>query len=178
MPLQQHGWTQSIILSKVSQAEEQKYCVTSLMHGIEKQEIQMKIFTKQEQTHRHRKQPYSYQREQWGGKRGKINQEFEIQRYKTTRTYYRAQGTVFGILYKSIMEKNLEKSLSHMHIYTHILLQSYSYRSQEPGLILREPIYLWPAVCLFRTAMAEERWAVTDGYFRVIGRVGQVFMME
>ena len=32
--LQQHGWTQSIILSKVSQTEKQKYCVTSLMHGI------------------------------------------------------------------------------------------------------------------------------------------------
>ena len=147
----------------------------------------MKIFTKEKQTHRHRKQPYGYQREQWRGKRGKIDQEFEIKRYKTTKTYYRAQGTVFGILYKPLMERNLEKSLSvyvcvciytHMHVYTHMLSQSYRYRSQDPRLILGEPTHLWPAAHLFRTAMAEERWAVTGGYFRVIGRIGQASMVE
>ena len=38
----------------------------------------MSLFTKQKQTHRHRKQTDGYQR----GKGGGINQEFEISRYK------------------------------------------------------------------------------------------------
>ena len=38
---------------------------------------QVNLFTKQKQTHRHRKQTYGYQR----GKGGRINQEFGISKY-------------------------------------------------------------------------------------------------
>ena len=38
----------------------------------------MNLFTRQKQTHRHRKQTYNYQR---GKEWGKINQEFGINRY-------------------------------------------------------------------------------------------------
>ena len=37
----------------------------------------MNLFTKQKQTHRHRKQTYGYKRKQWGG----INWEYGINRY-------------------------------------------------------------------------------------------------
>ena len=42
-----------IILSEASQTEKDKYHMIS---------IQMNLFMKQKQTHRHRKQPYGYQR--------------------------------------------------------------------------------------------------------------------
>ena len=58
-----------LILSEVSQKENDKYHVTSLICGILKM-IQMNLFTKQKQTHRHRKQIYSYQR---GKGKGEIN---------------------------------------------------------------------------------------------------------
>ena len=41
--------------------------------------IQMNLFTKQKQTHRHRKQTYGYQRGKGG--EGGINQRFGINRY-------------------------------------------------------------------------------------------------
>ena len=50
-----------IILSEVSQTEKNKYHVISLICGILKM-IKMNLFTKQKQTHRHRKQTYGYQR--------------------------------------------------------------------------------------------------------------------
>ena len=34
-----------------------------------KKMIQMNLFTKQKQTHRHRKQTYGYQRVKWGGEK-------------------------------------------------------------------------------------------------------------
>ena len=37
----------------------------------------MDLFTKQKQTHRHRKQTYGYQRRRWGG----VNQEYGVNRY-------------------------------------------------------------------------------------------------
>ena len=49
-----------IILSKVSQTDKDKYHIT-YMQNLKKM-IQINLFTKQEQTHRHRKQTYSYQR--------------------------------------------------------------------------------------------------------------------
>ena len=49
----------------------------SLIGGIEKR-IQMNLYTKQKQTHKHRKQIYGYQREK--GERSKS--AFEINRYK------------------------------------------------------------------------------------------------
>ena len=62
-----------ITLSEVSQID--KYQVVSVKCGVQKM-IQMSLFTKQKQTHRHRKQTYGYQK----GKGG-INQELEINRY-------------------------------------------------------------------------------------------------
>ena len=58
-----------IILSEVSQAEKDKYHMISLIYGIlkKKKKIQLNLFTKQKQTHRHRKQTYGYQR----GKEGR-----------------------------------------------------------------------------------------------------------
>ena len=50
-----------IILSQVSDTEEDKYHMISFICGIKKM-IQMNLFTKQKQTHRHRKQIYGYQR--------------------------------------------------------------------------------------------------------------------
>ena len=55
------------ILSKVSQMEKDNYHMISLVCGIEKKMIQMNLFTKQKQTHRHRKQTYGYQRGRGGG---------------------------------------------------------------------------------------------------------------
>ena len=49
-----------IILNEISQKEKDKYHMISLICGIKK--IQMNLFTKQKQTHRHRKQTYGYQR--------------------------------------------------------------------------------------------------------------------
>ena len=49
----------------------------SVKCGMKKKMIQMNLFTKQKQTHRHRKQTYRYQRGEAGG----INYEFRINRY-------------------------------------------------------------------------------------------------
>ena len=49
-----------IILSEVSQTEKDKYHMISLTCGIWNM-TQMNLFTKQKQTHRHRKQIYGYQ---------------------------------------------------------------------------------------------------------------------
>ena len=54
-----------IIPSKVSQTEEEKYHMIALICGIENM-IQMNLFTKQKQAHRHGKQTYGYQRGKWG----------------------------------------------------------------------------------------------------------------
>ena len=50
-----------IILSQVSQTDKDKYHMISLIVEY-KNMIQMNLFTKQKQTHRHRKQTYGYQR--------------------------------------------------------------------------------------------------------------------
>ena len=52
-----------IILSEVSQTEKDKYHTYHLYVESKKKMIQMNLFTKQKQTHRHRKQIYGYQRE-------------------------------------------------------------------------------------------------------------------
>ena len=60
-----------IILSEVSQTEKDKYHMISLICGILKKMIQMNktlLFTKQKQTHRHRKQTYGYQRGKVAGR--------------------------------------------------------------------------------------------------------------
>ena len=46
-----------IILSEVGQTEKDKYYMISLLCGIRKI-VKMNLFTKQKQTHRHRKQTY------------------------------------------------------------------------------------------------------------------------
>ena len=48
-----------IILSEVSQTEKDKYDITYMWNL--KKMIQMNLFTKQKQTHRHRKHTYIYQ---------------------------------------------------------------------------------------------------------------------
>ena len=55
--------------TKWSKLEKDQSYMISLICGIEKI-IQMNLFTKQKQTHRHRKQIYGYQR---GKVRGRIN---------------------------------------------------------------------------------------------------------
>ena len=58
-----------IILSKVSQTELRQISYdTAYMWNLKKKMIQMNLFTKQKQTHRHRKQTYGYQR----GKLGRV----------------------------------------------------------------------------------------------------------
>ena len=52
---------EKIMLNEVSQTEKDKYHMISLIYGIENM-IQMNLFTKQKQTHRHRKYTYGYQR--------------------------------------------------------------------------------------------------------------------
>ena len=91
---------ESIILNEVSQAEKDKYYMISLIFGIQKI-VKMNLFTKQKQTHRHRKQTISYQRGRGGG----INWEFEINRCTLSyikqvnkRVYCIPQGTIFDIL--------------------------------------------------------------------------------
>ena len=58
-----------IILSEVSQTEKDKYHMMSLTCGIKKI-MQMNLFAKWKQTHRHEKQSYGYQR---GKGQGGIN---------------------------------------------------------------------------------------------------------
>ena len=54
-----------IILSEVSQTEKDKYPMI-FMRNLKKM-IQMNLFIKHKQTHRHRKQTYDYQRGKLGG---------------------------------------------------------------------------------------------------------------
>ena len=49
-----------VILGEVSQTEKEKYHMISIMWNLKKM-IQMKLFTKQKQTHRLREQTYGYQ---------------------------------------------------------------------------------------------------------------------
>ena len=66
-----------IILSEVSQMEKDKYCMISLLCEIWKI-VQRNLFTEQKQTHRHRKQTYSYRRERGSGG---INWEYVVNRH-------------------------------------------------------------------------------------------------
>ena len=50
-----------LIIDEVSQTKQDKYYMIRLIHGILKK-IQMNLFTKQKQIHRHRRQNYGYQR--------------------------------------------------------------------------------------------------------------------
>ena len=47
---------ETVILSEVSQTEKEKYHVTSIIYRIQKESIQMKLLTKQKETHRLRNQ--------------------------------------------------------------------------------------------------------------------------
>ena len=61
-----------IMLTEVSQTKTN--IMISLIRGILKKMIQMNLFTKQKQTHRHRKQTYGYQKarkQTYGDQRGK-----------------------------------------------------------------------------------------------------------
>ena len=60
----------------------------SLIHGTFKK-MEMILFTKQKQTHRHRKQSYGYQRGRVGGG---INYEFGINIHTTVRIINKQQG--------------------------------------------------------------------------------------
>ena len=51
-------------LSDVSQTEKEKFHMTSLVCGIEKEIMQMNLLTKQKETHRLRKQTYGFQGEE------------------------------------------------------------------------------------------------------------------
>ena len=53
-------------LSDVSQTEKEKFHMTSLVCGIEKEIMQMNLLTKQKESHRLRKQTYGFQGEEWG----------------------------------------------------------------------------------------------------------------
>ena len=55
-----------IILREVSQTEKEKYHMISLIRRILKKMIQMNLYTKQKQAHRHRKQIYGYQKRRAG----------------------------------------------------------------------------------------------------------------
>ena len=80
--LQQHRWTQRMS-GLVNKVRERKYYMISLICRI--QEItQMKLYTKQKQTDKHRKQIYGYQQ----GKAGGTNQVYGINRYKLLSIKY------------------------------------------------------------------------------------------
>ena len=49
-----------IILSEESQAEKDIYDIISMLN-LKKQKMQINLFTKQKQTHRHRKETHGYQ---------------------------------------------------------------------------------------------------------------------
>ena len=55
-----------IILSEGSQTEKDKYYMISLVCGIFKNDTNEYIYTKQKQTHIHRKQTYGYQKRKGG----------------------------------------------------------------------------------------------------------------
>ena len=54
---------ETVILSEVSQTEKEKYHVTSIVYRIQKEIMQMKLLTKQKETHRLRKQTHGCQGE-------------------------------------------------------------------------------------------------------------------
>lgn len=74
----------------------------------------MNLFTKQKHTHGRGKQIYGYQRAKQ--QRG-IHYEFGINRYALlyirliTRIYCAVQGTIWNILYKHMMEKDMKKTI-------------------------------------------------------------------
>ena len=55
-----------MVQSKVSQTEKGRYHVPSLICRIHRKMIHMNLFSRQKQTHRHRKQTYGSQRGKWG----------------------------------------------------------------------------------------------------------------
>ena len=74
----------------------------------------MNLFTKQKQTHRPRKQTYTYQIKVGGG----INQEYGFNRDKllhikqiNNKNLLYSQGTIFKILQQPIIEKSLKKCI-------------------------------------------------------------------
>ena len=60
---------ETIILNEVNQTEKDKYRISPIC-GIKKM-IRRNLFTKQKQTHRHRKQTYGSQRGKGGGVEGR-----------------------------------------------------------------------------------------------------------
>ena len=56
-------WMQlEVILSEVSQTEKNKHHYITYMWNLILKTMEVNVFTKQKQTHRHRKEIYSYQR--------------------------------------------------------------------------------------------------------------------
>ena len=55
-----------IILNEICQTEKDQYHMISFVCGLYKKIIQMNLFTKQKQIHRHRKQTDGYQRRKGG----------------------------------------------------------------------------------------------------------------
>ena len=110
-----------VILSEVSYTEKDKYHDIAYMWNLEKMMIQTNLYTKQKQTHRHRKQTYSYQRGKggWGG----INQEFGINIYtllymkevnNKDLLYSTGNSTQYSVI--TYMRKNLKKN-EYMYMY-------------------------------------------------------------
>ena len=58
-----------VIQSELSQTEKNKYCIIYCLCVESRKIIQMKLFTKQKYSHRHREQAYNYQRMMGGGGR-------------------------------------------------------------------------------------------------------------
>ena len=85
----------------------------------------MNVFTKQKQTHRHRKQTYGYQRRWRGGWGGEINQEFGI--------------NIYTLLYiKWVNNKDLLYSTEN---YTQYLVITYNGKESEKEYINNIYIY-------------------------------------
>ena len=62
-----------IILSEIGQTEKDKYYMILFICALwKKKKIQMNLFPKQKETHRHRKRIYHYQRENKGGGKDKL----------------------------------------------------------------------------------------------------------
>ena len=78
-----------IILSGISQRKTN--IIQYHLYAESKKMIQMNLFTKQKQAHRHRKQAYDYERGQRWGEWG-INQEFGINIYTTIYKIHKQQG--------------------------------------------------------------------------------------
>ena len=60
--MHQHEWTQRLSHLVINQKEKDHYHMWNDKWNLKKKVIQMNLFTKQKQTHRHRKQKYGYQR--------------------------------------------------------------------------------------------------------------------